>query len=64
MSCVDNKNSKKKPHGQILSEIAKELRGYLDAYPDAVLVREKALAMVSIAAKTIQVLHKVIGVTD
>ena len=63
MSYVDNKN-KKKPHGQILSEIAKELRGYLDAYPDAVLVREKALAMVSIAAKTIQVLHKVIGVTD
>lgn len=63
MSYVDNKN-KKKPHGQILSEIAKELRGYLDAYPDAVLIREKALAMVSIAAKTIQVLHKVIGVTD
>ena len=64
MSYVDNKNSKKKSHGQILSEIAKELRSYLDEYPDAVLVREKALAMVSIAAKTIQVLHKVIGVTD
>ena len=64
MSYVDNKNAKKKTHGQILSEIARELRSYLDADPDAVLVREKALAMVSIAAKTIQVLHKVIGVTD
>ena len=63
MSYVDNKN-KKKSHGQILAEIAKELRSYLDADPDAILVREKALAMVSIAAKTIQVLHKVIGVTD
>lgn len=63
-SHVNNKTAKKKTHGQILSEIAKELRGYLQDYPDAILVREKALAMVSIAAKTIQILHKVIGVTD
>ena len=64
MSHVDNKSAKKKSHGQILAEIAKELRSYLDADPDAILVREEALAMVSIAAKTIQVLHKVVGVAD
>lgn len=64
MSHVDNKAAKKKSHGEILSEIAKELHEYLKEYPDAVLVREKALAMVSIAAKTIQTLHKVIGVAD
>ena len=62
-SHVNNKAAKK-THGQILSEIAKELRSYLQEYPDALLIREKALAMVSLAAKTIQILHKVIGVTD
>lgn len=63
MSCVNNKTSKKS-HGEILSEIAHEFRTYLEAEPDAILVREEALAMVSIAAKTIQILHKVVGVTD
>lgn len=63
-SNVDNKDAKKKGHGQILGEIAHELHGILKAYPDAMLVREKALSMVSISAKTIQVLHKVVGVAD
>ena len=64
MSYVDNKAAKKKSHGEILSEIAAELHKYLKDYPSAILVREKALSMASIAAKTIQTLHKVIGVTD
>ena len=33
-------------------------------YPEAVLVREQALAMVHISARTIQILHKVVGIAD
>lgn len=61
----------KKPHGQILAEIAKEFRSYLKEAPDAILVREEALDMVKQSSyggmkssTTIKVLHKVIGVTD
>ena len=64
MSNVNNKYSKKKSHGQILSEIAKELHVYLKEYPDAVLVREEALAVISRSAKTLQTLHKVVGIAD
>lgn len=61
----------KKPHGQVLAEIAKEFHSYLKQAPDAVLVREEALDMVKQSSyggmkssTTIKVLHKVIGVTD
>lgn len=61
----------KKPHGQVLSEIAKEFHSYLKQAPDAILVREEALDMVKQStyggmksSTTIKVLHKVIGVTD
>jgi len=40
MSYVDNHYSKK-PHGQMLSEIAHEFRTYLKEKPDAILVRER-----------------------
>lgn len=60
ISNVDNKHQKK-THGQILSEIAKELRGYLSSESDLILVREKGFF--KFAAET-QVLCKVIGVTD
>lgn len=33
-------------------------------YPEAVLVREQALAMIHISARTVQVLHKVVGISD
>lgn len=66
MSYVDNKAAKKKSHGEILSEIAAELHKYLKDYPEAVLVREKALSVVgpTSGVNVIQVLHKVVGVTD
>lgn len=64
MSCVNNKSARKKSHAQILSEIAAELHIYLKDYPDALLVREEALAMISRSAKTLQTLHKVVGVAD
>lgn len=63
MSDVDNKTHKK-PHGQIQSEIAKELRSYLQPEPDAQLVREKAISNIATSAKTIMVLNKVVGVAD
>lgn len=65
------KEALKKPHGQVLSEIAKEFHSYLKEAPDAVLVREEALDMVRQSSyggmkssTTIKVLHKVIGVVD
>lgn len=33
-------------------------------YQEAALVREQALSMIRVSAKTIQVLHKVVGITD
>ena len=63
MSVVDNKQTTKS-HGQIQGEIAKELRSYQQEEPNATLIREEAQAMVHFSAKTIQVLHKVVGVAD
>lgn len=40
MSYVDNHYSKK-PHGQILSEVAHEFLTYLKEKPDAILIRER-----------------------
>ena len=60
ISYVDNKFAKK-PHGQILAEIAHEFRTYLKAEPDAILVREKGFFR--FAAET-EVLCRVIGVID
>ena len=59
-SNVDNKHVKK-PHGQMLSEIAKEIQAYLESGDKQILVREKGFFR--FAAET-QVLCKVIGVTD
>ena len=59
-SKVDNKHLKK-PHGQMLGEIAKELKTYLKSSDDLILVREKGFF--KFAAET-QVQCKVIGVTD
>ena len=65
MSNIDNKtHSTHKTHGEILSEIARELRRYLTMYPMAVIVREEALANIATSAHTVQVLHKVVGVSD
>ena len=67
MSNIDNKTltaNRNKPHGQKLGEIASELRKYFVEDPSACIVREEALANISTSAKTIQVLHKVVGVTD
>lgn len=60
MSYVDNKFTKK-PHGQMLSEIAHEFRTYLKQEPDAILVRERGFFR--FAAET-EVLCRVIGVAD
>ena len=60
MSHVNNKFAKK-PHGQMLSEIAHEFRTYLQAEPDAILVRERGFF--KFAAET-EVQCRVIGVTD
>lgn len=37
-----DKGKHRKPHGQILAEIAHEIRGYMQQWPDAIWVREKA----------------------
>lgn len=72
-SNVDNKGyaGKKKCHGEILSEIAKELRRYLEANPDGPIVREQALSIVVgkgspkyYNPNTIKILHEVVGVSD
>lgn len=59
-SNVDNKRAKKS-HGQMLSEIAKELRSYLTKESPLVLVREQGFF--KFPAET-QVLCKVVGITD
>lgn len=60
---MNNKNERDKSDGQILSEIAHELRRYLVKNPTAVIVRERALDMQA-KSRTIEVLHKVVGVSD
>ena len=60
MSYVDNHYSKK-PHGQMLSEIAHEFRTYLKEKPDAILIRERGFFR--FAAET-EVQCRVIGVSD
>ena len=65
-SNVDNKtHTSGKCHGQILSEIAHELRRYLEAYPQAILIREAALVTAVLGTvKTVAILHKVVGLSD
>lgn len=64
-SHVNNKHHDAKPHGQKLGETAHELRSYLEAYPDALLVREEALPTKAAASiKVVQILNKVVGVAD
>ena len=72
-SNVDNKNAagKKKLHGQILSEIATELRRLLTKNADGQLVREQALSIVTgrggptyYNPSTIKILHEVVGIAD
>ena len=74
-SNIDNKNTagKKKCHGEILSEIASELRRLFVKVPVGTLVREQALSIVtgynSAKAKyynpsTIKILHEVVGISD
>lgn len=60
MSNVDNKNERK-PHGQMLAEIAHEIRSYLVTGEEQILLRERGFF--KHAAET-QVLSKVIGVAD
>lgn len=48
----------------MLMEIGKELARYIKSNDGAVIVREKALDVISRSAKTIEVLHKVVGVAD
>lgn len=62
-----NNKGKNKCDGEILSEIARELRRYLEKTPDAVIVRERALDKqrgFNQKSRTIEVLHKVVGVAD
>lgn len=65
-SNINNKTEKKKCDGQILSEIAHELRRYFTANPNAVIVREQALDKQGGPrnSRVIEVLHKVVGVSD
>ena len=63
-SYVNNKYARK-CHGEILGEIAHELHCYMKEYPEAVLIREEALyASTKGTAKTVAILHKVVGVSD
>lgn len=48
----------------MLMEIGRELARYIKANDGAVIVREKALDVISRSAKTVEVIHKVVGVTD
>ena len=45
-------------------DIARELSRYIKANPGSILVREKALDVISRSAKTVEVLHKVVGMSD
>lgn len=58
-----NNKGQDKCDGEILSEIARELRTYLAEEPMAVIVRERALD-VQRKSHTIEILHKVVGVSD
>lgn len=60
MSNVNNKTTKK-PHGQMLGEIACELKSYLREGAKLLLVREQGFFK---HARETQVLCKVIGVSD
>lgn len=65
VSNVDNKTKRNsKCHGEILSEIAHELRHYLTLDPMAVLVREENLYNIGKSGKTVHILNKVIGVAE
>ena len=62
-----NNKSKNKFDGEVLLEIAREVRRLLVSYPMAVVVRERALDKQKSplqSSRTIEVLHKVVGVTD
>lgn len=48
----------------MLMDIARELSRYIKANPGSILVREKALDVISRSAKTVEVLHKVVGMSD
>ena len=66
---MDNKTTsagKKKPHGEVLSEIAKELRRLLVKAPLAIIVREEALRKSGTTAsgQVLSYLNKVVGVSD
>lgn len=45
-------------------DIARELSRYIKANPGSILVREKALDVISRSARTVEVLHKVVGMSD
>ena len=67
MSNVNNKSVNDKSDGEILLDIARELRRLIVAYPTATLVREKALDVQQGAhrsSRVIEVLSKVVGVSD
>ena len=66
---MDNKTTsagKHKCHGEVLSNIAAELRRLMTTSPMAVLVREEALRKSGTAAsgKVLSILNKVVGVAD
>ena len=48
----------------MLVEIGRELARYIKQDVGAIIVREKALDIIHHSAKTVEVLHKVVGVTD
>ena len=62
-SCVSNSSygKQKKPHGEILCEIAAEFIRYLHTTPVKVIVRERAIS--KFAAETMAI-NKVVGVVD
>ena len=48
----------------MLLEIGREIARYMKQNVGAVIVREKALDIIHRSAKTVEVLHKVVGVSD
>lgn len=63
-SVVDHKSSakdRKKPHGQRLSENAKELRSYMDSDMELVFVRERGFHK---HAQETEAIFKMVGVSD
>lgn len=65
-SNINNKTARDKCDGEILSEIAHELRRYIATNPMAIIIRERALDMQAGPrySRTIEALHKVVGVSD